>query len=169
MDSSLFAVLCLALCARFTSNIASSPVFELEVFPFRWFSFNWKMASGQIFACQSSKLGSQYSLTLSPSSYSPLCRFGLQLGGGKSRHDIRTAFRLCVGSWKFPPSASAPVRRSPSEGGFPHKIFIELPCLLPKTCSRARILFISDFSKVTYKYFKNFGPWTADVQGPLLN
>ena len=31
------------------------------------------------------------------------------------------------------------------------------------------ILFISGFSQAAYKYFNIFGPWTADVQGPLLN
>ena len=31
------------------------------------------------------------------------------------------------------------------------------------------ILFINNFGKAAYKYFNDFGPWTADVQGPLLN
>jgi hypothetical protein len=31
------------------------------------------------------------------------------------------------------------------------------------------ILFISGFWKAAYKYFNYFGPWTAFVQGPLLN
>jgi hypothetical protein len=39
----------------------------------------------------------------------------------------------------------------------------------PKNRHQAPILFISSFSKATYKYFNYFGPWTADVQGPLLN
>jgi hypothetical protein len=38
-----------------------------------------------------------------------------------------------------------------------------------KTRPRTPILFKSGFSKVTYNYFNYFGPWTADVHGPLLN
>jgi hypothetical protein len=40
---------------------------------------------------------------------------------------------------------------------------------LPKTGPRGLILFISGFSKAACKYFNYFGPWIADVQGPLLN
>jgi hypothetical protein len=38
-----------------------------------------------------------------------------------------------------------------------------------KTRPRTPKLFISGFPKAACKYFKNFGPWTADVQGPLIN
>ena len=38
-----------------------------------------------------------------------------------------------------------------------------------KTLPWAYFLFISGFSKAAYKYFNYFGPWTAFVQGPLLN
>ena len=45
---------------------------------------------------------------------------------------------------------------------------VELRSFSPKTRLRSPILFISNFGKAAYKYFKYFGPWTADVHGPLL-
>jgi hypothetical protein len=52
---------------------------------------------------------------------------------------------------------------------FPIKSWGELIKIFIKTRSPAPFLFISGFSKATYKYFNFFGPWTAFVQGPLLN
>jgi len=51
----------------------------------------------------------------------------------------------------------------------PHQIVLKLTNLPPKTRHRTPVLFISGFSKAAYKYFNFFGPWTAFVQGPLIN
>ena len=52
---------------------------------------------------------------------------------------------------------------------FLRQIVLALANLLPKSHPRAFILFTSGFWKATCKFFNYFGPWTADVQGPLLN
>ena len=52
---------------------------------------------------------------------------------------------------------------------FPRQIVLALANLLPKSHPRAFILFTSGFWKATCKFFNYFGPWTADVQDPLLN
>ena len=52
---------------------------------------------------------------------------------------------------------------------FPTKSWSNLEIPPQKTPHLAPVLFISSFGKAVYKYFNNFGPWTADVQGPLLN
>jgi hypothetical protein len=46
---------------------------------------------------------------------------------------------------------------------------VKLAKLIQKIRHRTSILFISSFEKAAYKYFNYFGPWTADVHGPLLN
>jgi len=53
-------------------------------------------------------------------------------------------------------------RTFPSIRGRADKKFIQNPPPGP-------VFFISGFFQAAYKYFNNFGPWTADVQGPRLN
>ena len=49
------------------------------------------------------------------------------------------------------------------------KIPAELTNSSPKTHPWLHILFISSLIKAAYKFFNYFAPWTAIVQGPLLN
>ena len=53
-------------------------------------------------------------------------------------------------------------RTFPSIRGRADKKFIQNPPPGP-------VFFISGFFQAAYKYFNNFGPWTAVVQGPPLN
>ena len=66
-------------------------------------------------------------------------------------------------------SPQRPEWRPANARPFPRQIVLALANLLPKSHPRAFILFTSGFWNATCNYFNCFGPWTADVQGPLLN
>jgi len=86
---------------------------------------------------------------------------GLQHGGRPPcRPGPLTRRRRGSNGWTF---SSLVESETPEDFGSKPRLFS------PKTGHQAPVLFISGFSKAAYNYFNYFGPWTADVQGPLLN